>query len=57
MAANRLRVAHQLYLGRIADMDLADIGLLEIPVGPEGICVDQRDLILTDIGAVAGLGQ
>jgi glyoxylase-like metal-dependent hydrolase (beta-lactamase superfamily II) len=57
MAMNDLAVAHQLDLGRVAVMDRADTGLLEITVNPEGIHVDDRDLILPNIGVVPPLHE
>jgi hypothetical protein len=57
MAAHDLRVTHQLDAGRIADADRGEIGLLEIAVDPERVGVDDRDLVLSDIGVVPELCQ
>jgi hypothetical protein len=56
MAANDLAIAHQFHLGRVADLDPVEAGLFEIAVDPERIGVDERDLVLPDIGVVAELG-
>src|SRR5260370_26891489 len=57
MAANDLVIAHQLDAGRVAYLDRLEIGLLEIAVDPERVGVDERDLVLPDIGVVAELRQ
>src|SRR6266851_2375217 len=43
MARNDLAVAHQLHGCRVALMDRAETGLLEVAVDPEGIGVDDGD--------------
>ena len=43
MATNELAVAHQLDRRRVAFMDPAETGLLEIAIDPEGISVDDGD--------------
>jgi hypothetical protein len=50
-------VAHQLELGRIALADGAQRGLGEVGIDPEGIGIDQRQLVLPDIGVVAELRE
>src|ERR1700722_8034155 len=55
VAANEPAVAQQLDLGRIAHVDPAQFGLLEIPVNPERIRIDDGDLILPDIRIIAEL--
>ncbi len=53
VAGQDLAVAHQLDPRRVAHLDLADVGLLEITVHPEGIGIDHGDLGLPDGGVVA----
>ncbi len=43
MATNELAVAHQLDGRRVAVMDPAETGLLEVAIDPEGIGVDEGD--------------
>src|SRR5712675_1796014 len=57
MTANDLAVAHQLDAAWVAFTDRAEIGLLEIPVDPKRVGVDERDLALTDGDVVAELRQ
>jgi hypothetical protein len=52
-----LAIAHQLDLGRVADADRREIGLLEIAVDPERVGIDERDDVCPDIGVVAELSQ
>ena len=50
-------VAHQLDARPGRRRGSAEIGLLEIAVDPERVGVDERDLVLPDIGVVAELRQ
>jgi hypothetical protein len=52
-----LGLAHQLDLGWVAHLDPVETGFLEIAVGPERISIDERDLILPEIGVIAELRQ
>src|SRR5258708_29815203 len=55
MATNELAVTHQLDGCGVALMNPADTRLLEVPIDPEGIGVDDGDQLLTDSGVVAEL--
>src|SRR5258708_10987930 len=57
MATNELAVTHQLDGCGVALMNPADTRLLEVPVDPEGIGVDDGDQLLTDRGVIAELRQ
>jgi hypothetical protein len=47
-----LRVNHQLYAGRVGDADRFKIGFFEVAVDPERVGIDDRDLVLSDIGEI-----
>src|SRR5215813_661151 len=57
VAADDVAVAHQLELRRIALADGAQRGLGEVGIDPEGIGIDERHLVLPDIGVVAELRE
>jgi len=57
LAADDLAVAHQFDLGRIALVHGAKLRFLEIGVHPEGISVDDRDLIPSNGGIITQLRQ
>src|SRR5215469_10110654 len=57
VAANDVAVPHQLDLRRIALADGAQRGLGEVGVDPEGIGIDERHLVLPDIGVVSELRE
>ena len=57
MAADDVAVTHQLELRRISLADGAERGLGEVGIDPKGIGIDQRQLVLPDIGVVAELRE
>src|SRR5215469_6459829 len=57
VAADDVAVAHQLELCWIALADGAQRGLGEVRIDPEGIGIDERHLVLSDIGVIAELRE
>src|ERR1700730_19274134 len=57
MTTNELAVAHQFDGRRVAVVDPAETGFLEVAVDPKGVGVDEGDQPLADIGVVPELGQ
>src|SRR5215471_6797837 len=57
VAADDIAVPHQLELRRIALANGGQRGLGEVGIDPEGIGIDERHLVLPDIGVVAELRE
>src|SRR5215472_17276280 len=57
VAADDVAVAHQLELCWISLADGAQRGLGEVRIDPEGIGIDERHLVLSDIGVIAELRE
>jgi hypothetical protein len=53
MSDDRLRIAHQLRLCAIADTDPRQLRLLEIPINPEAVGIDDGDIAGAGVRIIA----